>query len=103
MWKRSYGSELYNTKHLKFGPSKCYRIHVGPKADGKCSLVKVHDSKMKEAKSQKYLGQVIASDGKNDLDFEERYHKGMGGANQIISILQAAAFNKQYFQTAMLF
>ena len=49
------------------------------------------------------MGQIISSDGKNDLDCQERYHQGIGSANQILSILNAAAFNKTYFQSALLF
>ena len=92
-----------NTKHLKLGVSKCFGMHVGKVTDDACSLVKVHDQPINEALSQKYLGQIISTDTKNDLDFDARYNRGIGGANQIISILQEASFSRSYFSTAMLF
>ena len=92
-----------NTKHLKFGPSKCFRLHVGASEKSSCSVLKVHDEFMTDINHEKYLGQIISSDNKADLDIEERYHKGISSSNQILSILEEAHFRRSYFETAMLF
>lgn len=92
-----------NTKHLKFGPSKCFRLHVGATKNASCSVLKVHEDYMNDVTHEKYLGQVISSDSKVDLDFEERYNKGISSANQIISILEEAHFSQSYYETAMMF
>ena len=49
------------TKKLKFGPAKCYNIHLGN--DEEQQLLKVHDYAMNVKEYETYLGDVICKSG----------------------------------------
>ena len=53
--------------------------------------------------SEKYLGQVLSSNGKLENNITERYNKGLGIVNKILCILKEVSFGCHYFQIAMLF
>ena len=52
---------------------------------------------MKVKSEQKYLGDVISSDGKHWKNIQDRKNKSLGTINQIIQIF----FGKYYFEVAM--
>jgi hypothetical protein len=58
---------------------------------------------MKRSDKEKYLGDILTTDGKVNENVEERKAKGMGAANQILSILQEISFGYSFFEMAMLF
>ena len=96
----SYINTKTNIKKLQFGVSKCHRMHVGAKKTNCPSLkidewemkvVENYDTKennvqdeycgehlMEESESEKYLGDLISSNGRNEKNIEERKSKGKG-------------------------
>ena len=89
-------------KKLKFhtpdkrGKSKCHTIHIGEKSD-KCPMLKVHGYDMEKVESDTYLGDIIASNGKNTLNIEA---KGLGIVSQIMDTLKTVSFGEHYFEAA---
>ena len=81
------------------GKSKCHKIHIG-KRKMDCQRLKVHGCLMEEVKSDTYLGDVLASDGKNTLNIENRVSKGLGIVSQIMDILKNVSFGAHYFEIA---
>ena len=57
---------------------------------------------MEDKKEQKYLGDLISSDGTHTKNIQERRNKGYGVINQIIQILEVTYFGKYYFEVAMI-
>ena len=57
------------------GKSKCNVMHVG-KDMGICPSLQVHGTTMQKITHDKYLGDILSSDGKNDLNIESRISKG---------------------------
>ena len=52
----------------------------------------VHDEKGKTVLKDKYIGDVIESNGSNEEKVKERINKGHGIANEIICILKEVPF-----------
>ena len=50
-------------------------MHIGPKKED-CPQLKIHDSLMKTTETQKYLGEIISSSGKNSENIKERCKTG---------------------------
>ena len=94
-------------KKLKFhtndkkGNSKCHKMHIG-KSVGKCPTLKVHGTIMQEVTEDRYLGDIISSDGKNTKNIKDRISKGIGIISNIINILDTVCFGPFYFEIAML-
>ena len=113
------------TKRLQFGTSKCIKMHIGKSNSeilcqdlyvGKWENEVVEDPqtggyrmneffsgnvKMEERKVQKYLGDLISSDGTHTKNIQDRRNKGYGVIKQIVQILEATYFGKYYFEVAM--
>ena len=89
-------------KNLRLGHGKCFKMHVGKNASC-CPIFKVQEKNMLTSSREKYLGDIITSDCKINSNIEERYNKGMGIANQIISLLKEISFGQHYFHMAMVF
>ena len=83
-------NKLVNTvlehKKLKLSNKKCFRLHIG-KGHDNCPDIKVHEEKMNEAESEKYLGDVIDKSGSIQATINHRKVKGDGIVTEIISIL----------------
>ena len=76
------------SKKLRVGKTKCFKIHVGEsKSNLICPNLKVHDHKMESSKSEKYLGDWVNQDGKNKENIESRRAKGFGLSAEIHAIL----------------
>ena len=58
--------------------------------------------KMEIRNEQKYLGDLLSSDGSHTKNVQERRNKGYGIINQIMQILESTFFGKYYFQVAMI-
>ena len=92
-------------KKLKFhtpdkrGKSKCHTIHIGKKSDT-CPMLKVHGYDMEKVESDTYLGDIIASNGKNTLNIENRAAKGLGIVSQIMDTLKTVSFGEHFFEVA---
>ena len=66
---------------------------------GEINLVQEKD--MLTSNREKYLGDIISSDCKINANVEERYNKGIGIANQILSLLKEISFGEHYFEMAV--
>ena len=58
--------------------------------------------KMKEVVDEKYLGDIVSSDGKNQKNIQARKSKGIGVVTQIMTKLDDICFGKYFFQVALI-
>ena len=97
-------NSLINTfiehKKLKLSETKCSRIHIG-KDHEQCPVLKVHDSKMKESEKEKYLGDFITKDGKNQATIEDRKSKAKGAIAEILAMLEEIPFGSHRYEVAI--
>ena len=91
------------TKKLELGYKKCFQIHVGNKTQKVCPTLSVHNQDMKTSSSETYLGDILSSDCKVDLNIQARYQKGVGKVNTIFSLLQEISFGQHFYEMAMMF
>ena len=61
-------------------------MHVGTKNKDWCPILKVKNRDIKTATKETYLGDVLISDGKINLNIQSRCDKGQGIINQSISM-----------------
>ena len=57
---------------------------------------------MEEKMDEKYLGDVISTDGKNIKNIKARVAKGKGIVSRILSILEGIPFGQFYFEVALI-
>ena len=115
-----------NTKKLQFGPSKCKKMHIGKQdMEFKCHALFVEKweeiemvqgntqnniiedvcigrEEMEKKLEEKYLGDIISTDGKNIKNIKARVNKGKGISRKILSILEGIPFGRLYYQVAVL-
>ena len=92
--------EKVKSKKLKLGEDKCHVLHVGKAKT--CLNLQVHGIDMENVKSEKYLGQYISSDGKNDKNVEDRCNKGIGMYCQMFVILNDVSLGRHFFHIGLL-
>ena len=68
--------ETMKAKKLKLNEDKCHVMHIGKTKS--CPPLKINNKDMKDVDHEKYLGQYISSNGKNDKNINDRYNKGIG-------------------------
>ena len=78
-------------KKLEFNENKCNNIHVGAHAD-KCPILKAHDQIIVNTTSDKYVGDIISSNGSNKENITSRVNKGLGAISTIMNILKEDLF-----------
>ena len=78
-------------------------MHIGKQNTNCCPDQKTGNEEMLSTNIEKYLGDILSCDGKVDANIEERYNKGIGIVNQILSILKEISFGEFYFEMAILF
>ena len=71
-------------KKLRLSHDKCVRIHIG-KGHSSCPKLEVHNSTMKQADQEKYLGDTIHKSGNIDATIEKRKSKGEGIVAEMLS------------------
>ena len=57
---------------------------------------------MKEIKDDRYLGDIISSDGKNTKNIKDRISKGVGIIANIFNLLEVISFGQHHFEIAVL-
>ena len=87
-------------KKLLLSESKCVRIHLG-KGHDKCPKLKVHDKDMKDAHSERYLGDIIDETGRIKATIESRRKKGQGIRSEIMAIVNEIPFGKHRIEVAL--
>ena len=98
----AYIQSKVDTKKLKLSHKKCVKMHIG-KENSMCPTLKIHNEEMKCSEKEKYLGDVISNDTKMEENIKMRHDKGIGIANQILSILKEVSFGVYHFEMGMLF
>ena len=115
-----------DSKKLQFGSNKCKKLHIGKKKEEyKCESLKednwqeveiVNDETgmqdiidicngeqvMEEKLEEKYLGDVISTDGRNIKNIKTRILKGKGINSRILTILDGIPYGQFYFEVAIL-
>ena len=115
-----------DSKKLQFGAEKCKKLHIGKmKEEFKCQTLKVDNWKEIEIRNEetgiseiedivegeeemevkmeeKYLGDVISTDGRNIKNVKARVAKGIGIVSKILSILEGIPFGQFYFEVAVI-
>ena len=79
-------------KKLTLSHKKCNRIHIGKQQ--KCPELKVHNQKMNDSESEKYLGDIVDKSGKIKATISERVAKGYGIISEIQPILKEGPLRK---------
>ena len=57
---------------------------------------------MEEKHEEKYLGDIVSSDGRNIKNIKSRIAKGTGIVNKILTMLDGIPFGKHYFKVGVL-
>lgn len=93
-------------KKLEFNQSKCVKLHIS-KAERKgcsnatrnvnCVFLEVQESEMREAESERYIGDIISCNGSNDANISRRKSIGMGAISEIFAILNQISLGYQYW------
>ena len=113
-----------NVKKLQFGVEKCHQLHFGNKKDlcpdlhidnwgiEKCDEAKtgfenlndIHlgAHKIETVDEEKYLGDIISTDGSNMKNILSRKAKAFGITKQILAILEEVCFGSFQFEVAMI-
>ena len=86
---------------LTLSKNKCHNIHIGSKANA-CRNLRVHESKMKESKSEKYLGDVLHNSGTVKLNVAKRLSKGWGRISEILAIVKEAPLGRRRIEAGLL-
>ena len=121
----SYLNAKTNLKRLQYGEDKCHKLHVGRKNET-CPELYIDTWKVKtvsqvntnkfdledeessgtiveNSEEEKYLGDILTTDGKNRKNILARAGKGHGIVKQILSMLQDICFGPFYFEVAIMF
>ena len=61
----AYVQSKVDSKKLRLSDKKCVKMHIGGNKNG-CPSLKVHETEMKISQKEKYLGDVITNDTKQD-------------------------------------
>ena len=114
-----------SSKKLQFGVNKCKKLHVGKvRHEHKCQDLMVEkweeiklyndendlieedifvgDYKMEEKYEERYLGDIISTDGKNIKNIKARVTKGKYTINRIFTILDAIPLGRRYYEVGIL-
>ena len=73
-------NKFIESKRLELGSKKCNWIHISKNINDNqnCPELKVHDKVMNNSKEEKYIGDIITGDGKNEKNVLSRKSKGFG-------------------------
>ena len=89
-------------KQLELGHKKCFQMRFG-KTSECCPILNVNTKTMLTTKSEKYLAEILSSNGRIENNILARYNKGVGIVNEILGMLKEVSFGFHYFSMAMLF
>ena len=118
----SYLNTKTSIKKLQYGVEKCFKMHVGRKynqeicpdlyvngwklktvSEVETGLFKQLDEEsglheMKKVDNEKYLGDIVTSDGKNHKNMLARRNRGIGVVTQIMTKLEDICFGKYFLK-----
>ena len=114
------------SKKLQYAPEKCFVLHVGkcipdykkpdlyvegwklqeltntPTGQKYTNETFEGEQGIEEKQTEKYLGQILSSDGSNLLNVKYRSGKGKGAKNKILNILEDMPGGKYHFKIALI-
>ena len=93
-------SRIEQSKQL-FNGSKCHSLHAG-KQIRSCSALNAHDTVMEIVDKEKYVGDIVANNGKHTKNIMARRSKGVGVICEIISILDGLCLGRHYYNAALM-
>ena len=93
-------ARIEQSKQL-FNGTKCHSMHTG-KQNQPCSVLNAHEQKINRVAKEKYVGDIITSDGKHSKNILDRRSKGIGVISEIASILNGLCLGEHYFNTALM-
>ena len=100
----SFINAKVSEKKLTFGidkanniAKKCRKIHTG-RENELCPPFKADYAGVPSESSEKYLGDIISSDGKLEKTIKMREAKGNGAISQIMAILKNVSLGNHYFE-----
>ena len=82
------------SKKLRLSHEKCSRIYIG-NGHTDCPKLKVHENTMKEAKSEKYLGDIINETWNIQATITKRKERGTGIVAEILPIITEIPLEKR--------
>jgi len=97
----SFINAQFEMKNLNLNKKKCHQIHIG-KPNANCPTLKSHQDNIIKVNQDKYLGDVISSDGKNDVNVKNKISSGLGAISNILNILREVSLGEFYFKIAFL-
>jgi hypothetical protein len=86
---------------LTLSKTKCAKIHIGKKCTT-CPELKIQDASMKQTHQEKYLGDVISSDGTLDATIKQRKAKAYSYLSEIRALLSDMPFGKRRLQIGLM-
>ena len=86
---------------LLFNGPKCHQLHAGKPSD-LCPVIRAHSTEIEVTTKERYVGDIVSSDGKHNKNIDSRRSKGIGMCNEITSILDSLCLGPYHFQMAML-
>ena len=114
-----------NIKKLQFGEKKCHRMHIGRESpvcpdlfidnwkvetigkDGAENEVEIDtfvgDFQIEDSDEEKYLGDLLTTDGTNSKNIKARKGKGFGIVNKISSMLEEIYFGPFHIEVGLIF
>ena len=57
---------------------------------------------MEEKADERYLGEIISTDGRNIKNIKARIAKGVGIVSKVMTILETIPFGRRYFEIGIL-
>jgi hypothetical protein len=97
----AYINAKFEQDKLQLNGPKCHKLHIG-KASKFCPVLKAHKENISNVSSEKYVGDVVSTDGKHTANVKSRRSKGIGVVNEILSILNHMGLGSLYFKAGML-
>ena len=76
-------------------------MHVG-KQSRACPCLRAHSTEMDIVSQEKYVGDIVSSDGKHTKNITLRRSKGIGISNEIVTILNNLCLGPHYFEIGLM-
>ena len=92
--ENSFGIEVKLEDHKKIHKSESIKIRLTDDFAG--------EEEMESKKDERYLGDIIATDGRNIKNIEARVKKGIGIVKNILDMLEGIPFGKFYYEVAVI-
>ena len=67
-----------------------------------CPKLEVNGTVMQKITHDKYLGDIMSSNGKNDLNIQSRVNKGLGNVTKVMNMLEKVTLGSHYFKSALM-